>query len=305
VGWNTWTFHQYCDCGSVGGISGPVDVDNFNGSLADLAALAAAPMCGDGTCSGLEDPYTCRDDCAPCGVIEADGGTLDNGDACYGLYGNDVYWREEPTGEGGSLVWTHATDLDIAYNYAIWQLFFAQSGLYDLQVHVAQPHGKSTQAAYQVRHAGGETAVVVDQSVHDGWVSLGEFQFDAATDHTVRLNDNTGESPDAEVRIVYDALRVVRLDGVESDTGGGGSEGDEDSGPAEPSSTTDGDGGTGVVDPDGGAESDGTTGGPGATGVERSGGDEGCGCQARGRGGYGGVVFAWLPVVALRRRRRR
>ena len=39
--WSAWSFWQYTDSGSVGGISGQVDLDQFNGSLADLAAYAS------------------------------------------------------------------------------------------------------------------------------------------------------------------------------------------------------------------------------------------------------------------------
>ncbi len=39
TGWNGWTFWQFSDSGSVPGISGPVDRDEFNGSLADLNNL--------------------------------------------------------------------------------------------------------------------------------------------------------------------------------------------------------------------------------------------------------------------------
>jgi lysozyme len=38
--WTRWTFWQHSDKGSVSGISGDVDLDKFNGSLADLIAFA-------------------------------------------------------------------------------------------------------------------------------------------------------------------------------------------------------------------------------------------------------------------------
>ncbi|MEV6302901.1 GH25 family lysozyme [Actinoplanes sp. NPDC051861] len=40
AGWSRWTIWQYTSTGSVPGVSGNVDRDVFNGSLADLAALA-------------------------------------------------------------------------------------------------------------------------------------------------------------------------------------------------------------------------------------------------------------------------
>jgi GH25 family lysozyme M1 (1,4-beta-N-acetylmuramidase) len=299
TGWDMWTIHQYCDCGTIAGISGPVDVNNFNGGLADLEALTYEPVCGDAMCSAGETPYACAQDCPPCGTIAAAGGTIDNGDACYALFGDAQYWRDEAVGEGGSSVWTYTTDLDAASNYAVWQLHFLEAGLYDLEVHIAQPFGKSTNATYVVRHAGGESPVVIDQSVNDGWVTLGEYQFDAAADHTVRMGDNTGESTDAQVQLVFDAVRITRLD-LDPDTG-------EEGGPS-------------TTDPSGGESDDDGTDGAGDDAAGTSGGDPadtddtlgslpppgesagGCGCMTGGRVG-GLALLPWLALVLARRRR--
>jgi GH25 family lysozyme M1 (1,4-beta-N-acetylmuramidase) len=40
--WSNWTFHQFTSSGRVAGISGDVDVNLFNGSLAELQAFAGA-----------------------------------------------------------------------------------------------------------------------------------------------------------------------------------------------------------------------------------------------------------------------
>ena len=37
--WRRWTFHQFTDSGSVGGIAGPVDLNDFNGTLRQLRRL--------------------------------------------------------------------------------------------------------------------------------------------------------------------------------------------------------------------------------------------------------------------------
>ncbi len=47
VPWNEWVFWQTSESGSVAGISGAVDTDEFNGSLADLVAFAG----GGGVCT--------------------------------------------------------------------------------------------------------------------------------------------------------------------------------------------------------------------------------------------------------------
>ena len=66
--------------------------------------------CGDGTCSAGEDPDSCPADCPPCGVVSADGGIVDDTDACFLAGGPVDYLRAvDGAGYGGSLVWTHAT----------------------------------------------------------------------------------------------------------------------------------------------------------------------------------------------------
>ncbi len=55
AGWSKWTFHQYTSSGSVSGISGNVDLDKFNGTLAELQAFAngtGVPPQQNGTLTG-------------------------------------------------------------------------------------------------------------------------------------------------------------------------------------------------------------------------------------------------------------
>jgi hypothetical protein len=107
--WDDWVFHQYTESGTVPGISGVVDRNDFNGDLAALGAYLAAPgQCGDAICSGSENSDMCPQDCAACGTVDDLGETiLDNGDACYELHGDDQYWRHSNQGFGGSSVSTN------------------------------------------------------------------------------------------------------------------------------------------------------------------------------------------------------
>lgn len=308
--WATWTMHQYCDCGDVPGIAGNVDVDKFNGTADELLGYAVGgAVCGDAKCVFGEDPVGCPSDCPPCGVIAPEGGTIDNGDACLELGGDLQYWRDEAVGQGGSLVWTNATDLDKPSNYAIWRLFFAEPGTYALEAWVEPPFGETKQLTYRVKHAGEEAAVPIDQSAASGWVPLGEFTFDATSDQWVRIDDNTGEPVNLEVSIVCDALRVTRVDiGGETSTG---STGDP------PTTSTSSGSATGE-----GATGEGATGEPGgsssgASGSSSSSGgtagpglppgfgerDQGCGC-AQGPGAGAPGLFG-LAALGLARRRRR
>lgn len=278
--WAKWNFHQYTDSGSTAGIAGNVDQNVFNGSLDELLALGTN-----------EIPI--------CGTIGPDGGEIDNGDDCLSTYGNDMFWREEAAGIGGSLVWTNATDFDDPSNYAVWRLWLEQAGEYDVEVHVDPAFAETTQAAYLVTHAAGETEVVVDQSAADGWVPLGTFAFETDAEYRVRLNDNTGESNDLELGIVYDALRLTPLDAGGSEESGGADEtGDDD----------DDDGTTGgesepEPEPEEGTDGGDETGGAGqALPDPASMEDGGCGCRSNG-GGAPGVLL--LGLLGLLRRRRR
>ncbi|MCA9650027.1 MAG: glycoside hydrolase family 25 protein [Myxococcales bacterium] len=237
--WASWTIHQYCACESVAGISGAVDGDTFNGNLDDLMGLAVgAGVCGDGICDGTEDEFSCVSDCPPCGVIPPEGGTIDDDDACHERYGPEQYWRTEADGIGGQLHWTAATELEDPSNFAIWRLYFEESGLYSVEVHVQSPWAETHQAAYRISHAGGEDVELLDQAAADGWRLLTNVQFDAASDHWVRLDDNTGEPVAEEIGIVYDALRVTRLDGGGDSTGGANDTGEDPDGTTDPGGTT-------------------------------------------------------------------
>jgi Glycosyl hydrolases family 25 len=297
--WVTWTFHQYCACESIAGIAGDVDGDTFNGNMDDLLALSVGSgVCGDGMCVGGEDAYSCAEDCPPCGVIGPEGGTIDDGDACFESYGPVDYWRQEAAGQGGSLMWTNATDFDAPENYAIWRMFFAESGLYAVEVHIEQPYGETMQASYQVAHAGGETLVPVNQSSESGWVLLGELEFTAGANHFVRLDDDTGESLDLERSIVFDALRVTRLDGgPDPDSAGTGL--DSGGGTTLPGTSSAGDGGP--LDGSG----SGSSGGAGTFSVPNADGDsaDGCACSSASRSGA--AWWSLLPGLwGLARRRR-
>jgi GH25 family lysozyme M1 (1,4-beta-N-acetylmuramidase) len=55
--WTKWTFWQFTDSGSVPGISGNVDVNVFDGTVADLEALAGVSACAptEEVCNGRDD----------------------------------------------------------------------------------------------------------------------------------------------------------------------------------------------------------------------------------------------------------
>lgn len=159
-----------------------------------------------------------------CGEIPTEGAILDNDDACFAAGGPSQYWRTEAgVGEGGSLLWTMATDAAEASNYATWKLGFITEGDYLLEVSTAASVATTNRATYDVTHADGTTRVVVDQAGKDGYLALGTFRFAPGVPASVRLVDNTGEPGSSMKKIVADALRLTRDDGAAppSATGGG------------------------------------------------------------------------------------
>ncbi len=193
--WPTWTFWQYTSTGTVAGITaGGIDVDRFNGTLADLTATMTA---GPGT---------------PCDPIAHDGGMVDDGDACFTAGGPLQYIRTvTATGEGGDLRWTHTTDDATEANFGQWNLTLAEAGTYTVEAYTATSYAQSKQAKYIVHAAGADAESTIDQSAVDGWQSLGDFAFAAGADQFIHLGDNTGEPSSANIQLVFDAVRLTRV----------------------------------------------------------------------------------------------
>ena len=195
--WTSWAFWQYTDSGTVAGISGGVDVNRFNGTMAELLALTA----GGGT-----PPE-------PCGTIPAEGGVIDDGDACFTTGGPPASLRKVTTaGEGADLVWTYTTEDTSEGNYAHWAIDLAAAGRYKVEVYTDAGFARSTQARYELRANGVDHEVSLDQSAADGWQALGTFEFAAGGDQALHLGDNTGEKLADRVQIVFDAVRLTPVD---------------------------------------------------------------------------------------------
>ncbi len=151
-----------------------------------------------------------------CEVV-GDSRVIEEDDDCAVLGGDPQYWRSEAGGRSGSLLWTKTTADDEPSNYAEWRLRFDEAGDYEVFVFGdGGVFGQSTQAKYQVRHAGITETVQLDQSGVEGWGSVGVFAFDTSAGQGVRLDDNTGEPWEADpggTKLVFDALGVERYEG--------------------------------------------------------------------------------------------
>ena len=228
--WTDWALWQFTDSGRVAGITGNVDVNRFNGTREQLLALTGEPRA--------------------CGVIPAEGGLIDDGDACFRAGGTPTSLRQVSTvGEGSDLIWTHTTDRATEDNYAEWSLVFAEGGRYQLEVSTPAAYAQSTQARYQLELGGVAQEVVLDQTAVDGWQSLGAFDVTAGGEQRVHLGDNTGEPGAEMVKLVFDGLRITRLDGGSGSgsDAGSGSGAEPGAEPGEEGGCTAGGGGAGLV----------------------------------------------------------
>ena len=283
--WTEWAIWQYSSSGRVDGIGNAntnVDVNVFNGDLAALQALTfGEPVCGDGYCVGTEDHDNCPEDCPICEPVPPMGRIVDDADLCFEKLGTPSYWHPEGAGHDDTLYWTYCVDAG-ADTTGLWNLTFEEAGEYRVEAYTDGDWAESQQANYQVHHDGATTPTEVDQSVTDGWTLVGDYQFAAGGDQWVRLEDLTGEPYADRVMIVFDALRVTRLDP------------DPDGGVTGPDASTGADAGVGVdgtVDP---------------TDIDDNG--QGCGCQSGApgsdmpSGAPAGLVLILLLGFVWRRR---
>jgi lysozyme len=200
--WSDWTFHQYTDKGTVNGVSGPTDMNRFNG---DANAMLGFAIGGDGEPEPEPMPEGC-------GVIAPDGTTVvDNGDECYVFHGPSQWWRTvNGVGIDGDIVWTGTTK-STTTNWAEVVLDFETSGIYRVEANIPKPHNTSKQAKYRIQHANGLATVVANQSTKNGWTNLGDFAFDEGTGQFVSLADATGEANSLGRKVVFDAIRFTMI----------------------------------------------------------------------------------------------
>jgi hypothetical protein len=155
---------------------------------------------------------------AGCDALAAEGGMIDDGDACFTRYGDPRYWRVvEGEGTGGSYFWTNAWTSAEPANWARWSVRPSVAGEYEVEVHVPAGGGAYEATRYAIVHDGVEDTRVVDQSSIGGWRSLGAFLFAAAGSQHVAVYDNYAVDVGADPRVAVDAIRLSRIGSVPPD----------------------------------------------------------------------------------------
>lgn len=242
-----------------------------------------------------------------CGAVPSTGAVLDDAGACFAAGGDPTFWRSEPVGFDGALLWTHATDSVEAANYAFWDFELTDAGTYALAVYTDAGFAESRQAAYELEHNAGAERITLDQTAVDGFAELGKWALDAGW-YRLRMGDNTGEPNDTETAVVADALRIEPAAPNPQDPG----EALPPMGPMTPDAVdpSDPSGGDNLGPPDG-VPDGGPSDGPYAqddhsseVGPREIGGSSGCSAQPTS-GGVGHAMAWWLPlIVGLWARRR-
>ncbi len=150
----------------------------------------------------------------PCAADLAGGTTMiDDGGPCFAT--QDDSWWPVAAGEGGSAIYTWATDAAAAEASGRWTFSVSVTGPYRVEVHLPDAvDSLSQKARYRILSGdGGQLAsVVVDQqAARGGWAPLGSHDFTAGPDGALVLEDNTGEPLGGTQgrRLVFDAVRLV------------------------------------------------------------------------------------------------
>jgi hypothetical protein len=105
------------------------------------------------------------------------------------------------------VTWTRNNDWErIDYNWAQWCPSLVP-GRYEVEVYIPDGYTTTSNARYQILHAGGYAWHTINQSLDsERWVSLGTYEFSGAEGECVFLSDVTGELY-TEFLIAFDAVR--------------------------------------------------------------------------------------------------
>ena len=184
-------------------------VGNNNGaptrSVANHWGIFAGPAGGKAV-----RPQSCIAE-PPCKVLGAGGGTIDDSESCFVMFGPKKYWRDEAVGFQGGLHWTNAWKTSVPDNWAWWRIHLAEAGQYKVEYHGTPAFSVYKKVHYEVRAGGASQVLEVNQAGADGWTNLGTWDFKAGGEQWVALYDDSPGSVAADQHIVADAIRLTRL----------------------------------------------------------------------------------------------
>jgi len=175
----TWTFWQYSDDGVVPGISAAVDMDVFNGTLAQLQALVVP--------GNTQPPF----------IVESR-----SGGQHYANYSETGTWSNgssKSTAPGCTSGIGHRwCTLDSSAKTAVFRFTPNTTGIYEVFTTNCTTSNSGNPLIHRVTHANGTTNVGVCQNTTcnpnavNTWYSLGQYTLYAGTQYTVTLDGATG-----------------------------------------------------------------------------------------------------------------
>jgi N-acetylmuramoyl-L-alanine amidase len=129
---------------------------------------------------------------------------LDNDQGATVYKENGLWFSSSSSGyNGGTYRFTGTSAKESAR--AVWTFKVPKSGRYSVQVFYRAGGNRSSAARYVVRHSGGVSETLVDQSRDDRrWVHLGKFWFEGGLAYSVGLSN---QAPSGKV-VIADAIRV-------------------------------------------------------------------------------------------------
>lgn len=158
-----------------------------------------------------------------CASLPTDG-IIDQRSNCYIAGGDPRYWRRVDSGHANTSEWTGTTSNMSKANFGRWIVKAPRATRYSVEIYLdGGTNGTSTTAKYTVAHGGTTETIMLDQTAASGFVSIGEFDFAGTGDEYIELGDNTGEAGSLDKQVMFDAVRVLPLDGEipePVDTGG-------------------------------------------------------------------------------------
>jgi hypothetical protein len=142
-----------------------------------------------------------------------DGIIVDDTDPGFVTGGPASGWGTAAEGYGGHLTWARNKAWAVrnqwpGYNWGRWYPSLTP-GRYEVMVYIPERYTTSAKARYWVKHSGGFTLRVVDQSANGGrWVSLGTYGFNGDGEDRVSLATPTHEAHRSRL-LAFDAVKWV------------------------------------------------------------------------------------------------
>ncbi len=133
-------------------------------------------------------------------------------------------WRDGPAGFAlrdaygtGENPFRLGTTRETSDGSASWTPEIPEAGAYAVHVSYSMGDGRSDAARYTVRHAGGETSVLVNQQIGGGtWVYLGTFEFEAGRAGSVTLEAGDDGTVSADAVRFGGGEGIISRDGATS-----------------------------------------------------------------------------------------